>query len=264
MELKTDRMIAEKDGGIGWMIYNNPARRNAVNLAMREAAAQIYEAYAKDDDVRVLVIRGSGDKSFVSGADISEFKDKRQDSKGEEAYQAAVQRAQQAAAAFDKPVIAMIQGYCIGGGVNVALETDIRIAADNSTFAVPAARLGLGYGYAGLKRLVNVVGPAYAREIMFTARRFDAARALAMGLVNCVVPVGELEDTVRRYAADIAANAPLTIKTAKAAIDAIAKDPAERDLKKIEAMTKACFDSADYAEGRKAFMEKRKPVFTGR
>ncbi len=264
MELKTDRMIAEKDGGIGWMIYNNPARRNAVNLAMREAVGQILEAYGKDDDVRVLVIRGSGDKSFVSGADISEFKDKRQDAKAEEAYQAAVKRSQQAMAAFDKPVIAMIQGYCIGGGVNVALEADIRIAADNSTFAVPAARLGLGYGYWGLKRLVDVVGPAYAKEILFTARRFDAARALAMGLVNCVVPVGELEATVRQYAADIAANAPLTIKTAKAAIDAIAKDPAERDLAKIEAMTKACFDSADYAEGRKAFMEKRKPVFTGR
>ena len=130
--------------------------------------------------------------------------------------------------------------------------------------AVAADRLGLGYGYGGLKRLVNVVGPAYAKEIMFTARRFDAARALAMGLVNCVVPVGELEATVRQYAADIAANAPLTIKTAKAAIDAVLKDPADRNLAKIEAMTKACFDSADYAEGRKAFMEKRKPVFTGR
>ena len=217
MELKTDRMIAEKDGGLGWMIYNNPERRNAVSLLMREAAAQIYEAYAKDDDVRVLVIKGAGDKSFVSGADISEFKDKRQDAKAEEAYGAAVKRSLQAVEAFDKPVIAMIQGYCIGGGVNVALEADIRIAADNSIFAVPAARLGLGYGYGGLKRLVDVVGPAYAKEILFTGRRFDAAQALAMGLVNCVVPVDELEDTVRQYAADIAAHAPLTIEAAKAA-----------------------------------------------
>ncbi|MCH9052477.1 MAG: enoyl-CoA hydratase/isomerase family protein, partial [Proteobacteria bacterium] len=163
-----------------------------------------------------------------------------------------------------KPTIAMIRGYCMGGGLGIASCCDLRICSNDARFANPAARLGLGYEYVGLERMVDIVGPVFTKEIFLTARRFDAARALAMGLVNCVVPVAELEATVRRYAADIAANAPLTIKTAKAAINAIAKDPAERDLAKIEAMTKACFDSADYAEGRKAFMEKRKPVFTGR
>ncbi len=158
----------------------------------------------------------------------------------------------------------MIRGYCMGGGLGIASSCDLRICSTDARFANPAARLGLGYEYVGLERMVDIAGPVFTKEIFLTARRFDAARALAMGLVNRVVPVGELEATVRQYAADIAANAPLTIKTTKAAINAIAKDPADRDLAKIEAMTKACFDSADYAEGHKAFMEKRKPVFTGR
>lgn len=264
MQLKTDKMIAEKDGAIGWMVFNNPERRNAVSLAMREAMVEIFEEYGRDDDVRVLVLRGAGDRAFVSGADISEFKDRRGDADAEAIYAETSTRANQAMAAFEKPIIAMIRGFCVGGGLATALGCDLRIAADDAQFGIPAARLGLGYGYASLKQLADVVGPAYAKQILFTGRRMDARKALEIGLVNEVVPADELEATVRDWAEQIASNAPLTVKTAKATVGEIYRDAAERDLVRIERMVKACFDSRDYREGREAFMEKRQPVFEGR
>lgn len=264
MQLKTDKMIAKKDGGIGWMIFNNPERRNAMSLAMREAMAEIFETYAADDDVRVLVLRGAGGKAFVSGADISEFKDKRNSADAEAVYGEAVARSRTAMTAFDKPIIAMIEGFCVGGGMATALECDIRIASDDSQFAIPAARLGLAYSFDNLKLLSAVVGPAYAKQILFTGSRLPAAKALSIGLVNEVVPRSALEDTVRAMAAEIVANAPLTIKAAKATIGEVYKDESKRDLARIEMLNKACFDSRDFKEGREAFMEKRKPVFEGR
>jgi len=264
MKLATDKMIARKDGHIGWMIFNNPERRNAVSLAMREAMAQIFETWQEDAEVRVLIMRGAGDKAFVSGADISEFKEKRNDAEAAAAYGEASARATQAMERFEKPIIAMIRGYCIGGGLATALGADLRVASQDSQFGIPAARLGLGYNFPGLRRLCDVVGPTVAAEILFTARRLPAARALDVGLVNEVVAAEELESTVRGYAEEIAANAPLTIRASKATIKEIYKDARERDLERIETLIKECFDSEDYREGREAFAAKRVPQFKGR
>jgi enoyl-CoA hydratase len=264
MELKTDKMIARKEDGVGWLTFNNPARLNAVSLVMWEGVAEAMDNFAADDDIRLVVLAGAGDRAFVSGADISEFAENRNSAASEERYSAASASAHRAMAGFEKPLLAMIQGYCIGGGVAVALAADIRIAADDTQYAVPAARLGLGYNYGGLKTLTGLVGPAMAKEIFFTARRYNAQEALAMGLVNRVVPVDQLEATVAEYAGMIAENAPLTIRAAKATVGEVLKDPDKRDMAHLDELIKSCFDSEDFTEGRTAFMEKRKPVFKGR
>ncbi len=264
MKLNTDKMIAEKDVQIGWMIFNNPERRNAVSLAMREAMVTIFEEFGRDDDVRVLVLKGAGDKAFVSGADISEFKHERGDAEAEARYAEAADRSRRAMEEFEKPIIAMINGFCVGGGLATAIGCDLRIASDNSQFGIPAAKLGLGYAYSSLKQLTDVVGPAVAKEILFTGRRFPADKALRTGLVNEVVSKDQLEATVRDYAGEIAGNAPLTVKTAKVTIGEIFKQDSDKDLAVIDQLVKNCFDSRDYREGREAFMEKRKPVFVGK
>ena len=264
MELKTDKMIARKEDGVGWLIFNNPARRNAVSLAMWEAVGEVMADFDADDNIRVAVLAGAGDKAFVSGADISEFAENRNSAASEETYKAATAEAHRAMSSFQKPLLAMIQGFCIGGGVAVALAADIRIASDDSQFAVPAARLGLGYNYGGLKTLTGLVGPSMAKEIFFTARRFTAQEALAMGLVNRVVPRDQLEALVAEYTAMIAENAPLTIRAAKATVGEVLKDPEKRDMDRLDKLITACFDSEDFTEGRTAFMEKRRPNFKGR
>jgi enoyl-CoA hydratase len=214
--------------------------------------------------VRVIVLRGAGDKAFVSGADISEFEEKRSSAETTAAYHEVSHKASLALKEVGKPTIAMIRGYCIGGGVSTALSCDIRIAAEGSKFGVPAARLGLGYEYEGVRKLMDVVGPSFAKEIFFTARQFSAAEALAMGLVNRVVPDGRLEAYVREYAGSIAANAPMTVASIKTIVAEALKDDAERDLALCQQLVDRCFASADYVEGRQAFMEKRKPKFSGR
>ncbi|WP_416896752.1 MAG: enoyl-CoA hydratase [Minwuia sp.] len=264
MQLETTKMLAEKEGGIGWITFNQPEKRNAVSVEMWAAIPAIMEDFLADDTVRVIVLKGAGDKAFIAGADISEFGEKRNSPEATKIYDSVSAKAHQALVNSPKPVIAMINGFCIGGGVAVAISTDIRIAADNTRFAVPAARLGLGYGWPGIKRLMDLVGPAFAKEIFFTARQFDHGEALAMGLVNRVVPAAELDAYVRDYATKIAENAPMTIRAAKMSIDELLKDPDRRDLAACEEATTACFASADYVEGRTAFMEKRKPAFQGR
>ena len=264
VNLNTDKMRAEKDGGVGWMIFNNPARRNAISLEMWQAIADILEDFGADPAVRVVVMRGAGDKAFVSGADISQFEDQRADAEAARHYNQVADGARAAMAALDKPLIAMIRGYCLGGGVAIAMAADMRIAADDARFGIPAARLGIAYGFGYLKKLVDLVGPAYAKEILLTARRLSAEEALRIGLVNHVVPVAELEAVVRETCATIIDNAPLSLIANKATIDEILKEPGERDLARIDELARQCFDSADYAEGRRAFMEKRKPVWSGR
>jgi len=264
MELNTDKMIAEKEGYIGWLTFNNPERRNAVSLEMWEALGVILTDFQHDDDVRVVVVKGAGDKAFVSGADISEFEKKRNSAASKEAYEEKSALGRAKLYGLDKPLIAMIQGFCIGGGMAIALGADVRFATDDSKFGIPAARLGLGYGYSGLKTLSDLVGPSYAKDILFSARFLDAEEALRIGLINRIVSRDELESTVRDYAATIANNAPLTVRTSKAAVREALKNPEDRDLAKISKMIDECFDSHDYAEGRRAFMEKRKPMFTGR
>jgi enoyl-CoA hydratase/carnithine racemase len=263
MKLSTDKMIAEVEDGLGWITFNNPARRNAISLEMWAALGDILEQFQQDSDVRVIILKGAGDKAFVSRADISEFDKKRSNAQQKEDYGQVAARAQKWLATSDKPLLAMIQGYCIGGGLATALSADVRIASTDSTFGIPAARLGLGYEYAGLKTLSNLVGPSYAKDILFSARFLDAEEALRIGLVNRVVNKEALESTVRAYAAQIAANAPLTVKASKAAVNEAMKDPDRRDLDRIREMVDSCFNSHDYREGRKAFMEKRAPEFKG-
>jgi enoyl-CoA hydratase len=261
---KTERMIAEKDGAIGWITFNNPARHNAVSMVMWEALLDIVNDFDRDESIRVIVIRGAGDKAFISGADISEFEEKRSSPETTRAYNATSHKANKALKHAGKPTIAMIRGYCIGGGVALALSCDIRIAADGAKFGVPAARLGLGYEYDGVRKLMDVVGPSFAKEIFFTARQFTAQEAVTMGLVNRTVADDRLETYVRDYAATIAANAPLTVSSIKSIVAEALKDDAERDMGLCEQVVDRCFNSADYVEGRTAFMEKRKPVFNGR
>jgi enoyl-CoA hydratase len=264
MDLGTDRLIGRKDGAIGWMIFNNPARRNAVSVDMWQAIPDVLAAFEDDPAIRVVVFTGAGDKAFVSGADISQFEDVRANREANEVYSRRSADANRAMVRLSKPSIAMIKGFCIGGGMAVALTCDMRVCSDDSRFAIPAARLGLGYGYDGLKALADLVGPSYAKEIMFTARQFNAEEALRIGLVNRVVPAAELESMIREYAAMIGRNAPLTVKAAKMAVREAMKDPERRQLDEVSKAVDACFDSADYNEGRKAFMEKRDPVFQGR
>ena len=260
---ETDKMLSRKEGHVGYVIFNNPERHNAVSLDMWEAAGRMLDAFRDDNDIRVVVVTGAGGKAFVSGADISRFDKERTGEAAVARYNAVVEKSYAAFYEFPKPTIAMIRGYCIGGGMGLATCCDIRIATDGSKFAEPAAKLGLGYAYPGLKRLVDVVGPSFAMEIFYTARQFTAAEAAAMGLVNRVVADGDLESFVKNYADIISGNAPLTIKAVKAVISEMMKDESRRDLKRAQEAVDACFKSRDYEEGRKAFMEKRKPVFTG-
>jgi enoyl-CoA hydratase len=260
---RTDKMLSRKEGGVGYVIFNNPERHNAVSLDMWAATSEILEGYRNDNEVRIVVFTGAGGKSFVSGADISRFEKERSSEDAIKHYNATVSKANQTVYEFPKPTIAMIKGYCIGGGLGLALCCDLRIASDGSKFGVPAAKLGLGYAYSGLKRLVDVVGPAFAKEIFYTGRQFDANEAREMGLVNRVVPADELETYVQKYADTIAGNAPLTLKAVKFIVGETVKDESQKDFARADEMVQACFRSNDYIEGRRAFMEKRKPVFTG-
>jgi enoyl-CoA hydratase len=260
----TGKLLVEVSGTIALVTINNPDKRNALSREIRGALPDVLGALDADPDVRVLVITGAGDKAFASGADISEFGELRTAPAARADYDRDQAALTAAWASVGKPVIAMIRGFCMGGGLLTALQADIRIASDDSQFAIPAARLGLGYGYSGVTTLLSLVTPARAAEILFSARRFPAAEALQMGLVNRVVRADDLREEVMSLAASIAANAPLTLAAAKAAIREAARPPQPHDLARIEAMIEACFQSEDYREGQRAFTEKRPPVFSGR
>ena len=257
-------MAARSGDGIGWMIFNHPARHNALSLEMWQGIADILECFAEDAEVRVAVMRGAGGKAFVSGADISEFEAKRGNAAQKAEYDLIAERANRALATFPKPLIALIEGYCIGGGLATALAADVRFATPDSKFGIPAARLGLGYAYQGLAKLARVVGPSRARDILLSARILSAAEAQEMGLVNRIVERRDIEAQTLAYARSIAGNAPLSVRAAKAALDAWEQGASAKDLEAVDRMVDACFDSQDYREGRQAFMEKREPRFQGR
>jgi len=259
-----DKMLAEKADGIGRMIFNNPERRNAVSLEMWEAAEAILNDFAADEAVRVVILSGAGGKAFVSGADISKFDKERSTPEGVAAYNARVDAIYRLVQNLPKPTIAEIDGYCIGGGLGLAVSCDLRFCSEKSRFGLPAARLGLGYRYEGLKRLVDTVGPGAARDITFSARQLDAQEALRIGLVQKVLPEAELASFVADYARTVACNAPLTVKGVKIMVNEALKPETERDPELCRRLVDEAFESADYLEGRRAFAEKREPNFKGR
>ena len=262
--LGTDRILARVQDGIGWITFNQPERRNAMSLDMWTGLGIAAEAFEQDPAVRAVVMRGAGGKAFVSGADISEFEQHRADAAQKKTYDEIAARGHAGLANLTKPLIAMIEGYCVGGGLAIALAADVRFAASNARFAIPAARLGLGYDYRGIAGLSRLVGPSAAKDILFSARFLESDEALRLGLVNFVVEAGQLEEQVGAYAARIAANAPLTVHAAKAAVQLFERYADAADTASVSALVARCFDSDDYKEGRRAFLAKRAPTFQGR
>ncbi len=258
------RLLTRKDGAIGWIVFSNLAKRNAVSQEMWLAFPKALAEFDADPDVRAIVVTGDGDKAFISGADISQFEKVRSSAADQSNYNAAVEGAYGAPAQCSKPVIARIRGICIGGGLGLAAVCDLRFAADDAVFRMPAARLGLGYGYSGIKRFVDLIGPANTSDLFFSARRFDAADAYHMGFVNRVFPVDGLDAGLAEYLALLTDNAPLTMAEVKFAVRQTVASDSARDLKTLQKMIDRCFDSEDYREGRTAFMEKRVPKFKGR
>ncbi len=264
VSVSTDRIIADRSGGVGRLRLNQPEKHNAISYAMWMAIAETMASFRNDDSVRVVVMSGEGGRAFSAGADISEFSEVRSTQAQIEVYEEAGRAAYEAITHFPKPVIAQIEGYCVGGGLAVALCADLRIATDDSRFGIPAAKLGLGYSHKSLRPLVDLVGPTCAKEILFTAKRFTAAQAQRMGLVNQVVARGEIDAFVEDYARTIAGNAPLTVAACKTVVAELLKDPEDRDTELCDRVVDACFASEDYKEGRAAFMDKRAPRFAGR
>ena len=258
------RILQDVDNGVGVVTFNNPEKRNAMSLEMWEGLGQALTELRDDPAVRVVVLAGAGDKAFVSGADISQFEKTRHNAEASAEYSRRSEAQRALLADYPKPTIACIRGFCLGGGMQVAMLTDIRFAAEHSQFAIPAAKLGIAYGYDGLRHLVSLVGPSWARLIMYTGMRIDSTEALRSGLVDRVLPDGELWGATMDVARTISGNAPLAIQAAKITIAQVLKDPDKRDMEAIKTIGNACMDSEDFKEGRTAFMEKRKPRFKGK
>lgn len=257
------KVITRKTGAIAHLVLSNPDKMNAMTMQMWQAIPEALQNFDHDPEVRVIVISGDGEKAFISGADISQFDKLRGTEEAQAEYNACVSAAYAAPILCSKPVIASIRGYCFGGGLGFAASCDVRICAEDAQFRMPAARLGLGYDPTGVKRFMDILGAANTSDIFFSARRFDAKNALQMGFVSQVHPVGELESQTQAYAQMVSENAPLTMAAAKFAIRQWLEQEPDRDLNTARNMVKDCFSSEDYKEGRKAFAEKRTPVFKG-
>jgi enoyl-CoA hydratase/carnithine racemase len=257
------KMLAAKDDGVGLITFNQPEKRNAMSMEMWTGFGEILDEFAEDSAVSVVILTGASNKAFVSGADISQFEKNRNSADAQAEYDRATGVGRQKFHAFQKPVIARIRGFCMGGGLAIAMATDLRIASVDSQFGIPAARLSIAYAPDSVKRLIDLVGPAHARMILYTAKRIDAQEAERIGLINKMTTEEGLNDVVLDIARSIADNAPLSIAASKLTINEMLKDESQRDMDAIKRMGEICFNSADYKEGRTAFMEKRTPRFTG-
>jgi enoyl-CoA hydratase len=264
MTFADGKILAEAADGVGTVTFNQPEKRNAMSIAMWDGLSAALDAFAADDAVRVVILTGAGDKAFVSGADISQFGEHRDSADAQKQYDALTSGGREKLGTFPKPVIAQIRGFCLGGGLGIAMQADLRIAAEDSQFGIPAARLGLGYGFGMVSKLNALVGPAHAKMLLFSGERIGAAEAARIGLVNRIVPDAELQPHVRKLAATLAGNAPLTINAAKIAVNVASAQDSRHTREDVAAAVAACFDSADYREGRAAFAAKRPPAFTGR
>jgi enoyl-CoA hydratase/carnithine racemase len=258
------RLVAEVVQSTATVTISAPERRNCIDLATWKAIPPLFAALDADDDVRVVLVRGAGEQAFCAGADIAEFDTERATAAGSRAYEQENVRAFEAVRATIKPVVAVIHGFCFGAGVGLAAACDLRLAADDATFAIPAATLGVGYPPAALRSLVALMGPEATKHLFFSAGRLNGAQALSAGLVGAVYPRAALDAEAARLAHAIAAGAPMTIRAAKRAIDAAAGLSGSDDAQALQQLADACFASEDYAEGRAAFKDKRKPLFRGR
>jgi len=258
------KMLAAKHDGVGLITFNQPEKRNAMSMEMWSGMGEILDEFGEDDAVSVVVMTGAGDKAFVSGADISQFEKNRNSADAQVEYDRATGVGRDKLNAFRKPIVARIRGFCMGGGLAIAMATDLRIASADSQFGIPAARLSIAYAPDAVKRLIDLVGPAHARMILYTAKRIDAAEAERIGLINRMTTEAALDDVVLDIARTIADNAPLSVAASKLTINEMLKDESQRDMGAIKRMGEICFNSADYKEGRTAFMEKRRPRFVGR
>jgi len=264
MDLAGGKLLASVADGIGLITFNQPAKHNAISVEMWAGLEEVLKAWEDDETIRVVVLTGAGEKAFVSGADISQFEKLRNDADAQREYDKLTSGGRDRLTAFAKPMIAKIRGFCLGGGLAIAMQADLRIAAEDSEFGIPAARLGIAYGFQNIETLVSLVGPAHARMMLYTGARIRSAEALRIGLVNQVVPNESLADVVGDLAQTIANNAPLSVRASKLTIDQVLRNPGERDLDAVIQASRDCLNSEDYREGRTAFLEKRAPIFRGR
>ena len=259
-----NKILQRRDGFIAHIIFNQPEKRNAVSLDMWITVNDAIKMLAKDKTVRVLILSGAGGKSFVAGADISKFDNERATKQSVLEYNNMTKKVYDGLANFPKPTIAQIDGFCIGGGVGLAASCDIRYCGTSSQFAIPAAKLGLGYEYEGINRLVKLIGPSFTKEIFYTARRFTAQEMVSMGFINRTIDDKDLSSHCLDVANLIASNAPLTIEATKFIANQCELEESEKNLDACDKKVMLCFESSDYIEGRKAFMEKRNPNFKGK
>ena len=260
----TDKVLTRKDGAIGRLIFNNPDKLNAISLEMWEGMGKGVEIFESDPEIRVIVVSGAGGKSFVAGADVSKYEEERMGENAQEHYAQTGEKALSALYNSTKVTVAAIDGWCIGGGISVAVSCDLRYCSDKSKFGQPAMRYGIGYRYKSLRRLADIVGIPASKDMLLGGLQFDAQEAFAKGLVGRVVPEAEFGAFIEKTVGDIARGAPLTARQVKYTLNTIVKDPADRDLARCEEMFQICYASDDYKEGIRAFAEKRKPVFHGR
>ena len=259
----TDKILATVENGVGWLTFNNPEKRNSVSLEMALKICDVMEEFGKNPDVRVVVLKGDA-KAWVSGADISEFENRRSNAEQAHGYERNSLSMYEAVHDCPKPVIAMVQGYCLGGGMALACACDIRIASKSAQFGIPAGRLGIGYRPNFTRWVVETVGAPTAKEILYSARRYKAEEALQIRLINRLTEDADLETFTREYVQAMVENAPLSLLATKGIVNEVLKTPADWDMDKCQALVDACSNSEDFKEGRKAFMEKRTPNFTGR